>query len=176
MPQIAQQDYNRIVVNGTGIEGDYNAMYHIACQYERGTVFDALIVIPATDEAGECFFRFTSITSVYPGGAVSLNYLDFRIPARVNRVTLSYPSRIYRVLAEMQTETGTYPVLMYDEENHLTDDDIPVVVNGCYIVVTVDGDDILTGVQITDQKATEADTVEITEQDAYDLIGVFVGN
>lgn len=175
MPQIAQQDYNKIVINGASIKDDANAMYLLACQYERGTVFDTVIVIPATDEARECNIRITSIIGTGPS-SVGLNFLDSRHPTRIGNISLDHPSRTYRVLAKMQAETGTYPVLMYDEENHLTDNGTPVVVDGFYIAVTVDEDDVLTGVQITDQKAIEANTVEITEEDAFDLIGMFVGN
>lgn len=182
MPQIANQDYNAIrPVVGTSIETDAAALACIVGNIERGTVFDVILAgsIFSNDDFPNSFCRVTEL-SVFYNDDGSFYYADLiflRNDDKFQRrgLVVNYSKKAYEAFADIQRQSGENSFgISTGENDELVEVNTgnPISVNGKYVILQIDGNDIVVSWSYGDTIPEGVTNYSITEEEMNAFIGI----
>lgn len=162
MPQIANQDYNRLVdkrVTGDGNLSDVIA-YGLKRALDRGTIFDVIV------ETGDRMARCTTITkgngTMVLVGAINYGFL----------YPLNYSEETFATLAKI-SQSQEYPKPTYAiTDGFLVAGETFISCNGKFVEVTYNDQDRIETIEVSDEQVTDEETIELTYEELQTLIGV----
>lgn len=176
MPQVAQQDYIKVVPKeGRNITADAAAMAQIVGLMNRGTIMDAEMIV---SWFGTGYYKAKCIAY----GKNEIAYFDSPDLGEVRLVDVDFTEKQYEGLSAIQLaedaffgETqGAMPELGLADDEYLSDaySGTLICVDDYKLIATINSGN-LAALSISDQKpAPGGDFVNITWEDAQKLIGL----
>lgn len=171
MPQIAQQEYLKIVPKeARSIKNDAECLRRLKAACLNGTIFDCIVKL------GSAFSRALAIEE----SAVGIDIWDYD-NSEYATISVPYSVKQYSGLAAVQSAeeeitgvTDEIPALA-DTDGYLTEDNEGFLIccDDYKIIVTLDDDDVIEALEKSDVKATESENhINVPFDKIEDLIGL----
>lgn len=160
MPQIANQDYIRVLN-----DGKTNVEYPLIRALNRGTIFDVIFEIGATRK-----MRVTEV-DFNPGIGTEIY---FGRGATVDRIMLYYSEETYATIYSISEQFGA-PVTNFfpDDDNFLMiEQEYYIACNGFLVKITANDDDKIITIEISDTPVGDRTHADVTPEQLQTLVGV----